>query len=48
MKFNKKMFSGFCRNIYKNHPQGNGILKYKFWLAKYNQDLIEAYEYFTI
>jgi hypothetical protein len=40
-----KPYKVFCREIYNSHPQGKGILKFHFWVEKYQNELIEGYEY---
>lgn len=47
---NKKFtpnFKIFCKEIYKSHPQGRGIYKFDFWMEKYNDEMIIAFEVLT-
>lgn len=40
-----KPYKIFCREIYKNHPQGRGILPFDFWMEKYQEELESGYEF---
>ena len=40
-----KPYKIFCREIYDTHPQGKGILKFSFWLEKYEDELKEGYQF---
>jgi hypothetical protein len=42
------IYNVYCREIYNKHPQGKGILSYKFFLEKYDEELKIGFEFLTL